>query len=834
LLGLLAADAATAPPSAAAGGSLFGPIPGLYYGSTRPKVGLNGAVVVFASRIQNFGAPEVPPFINGIYYRDRVQGKTGSVLKPIGASQPNGQSTPLAVSPDPGTNYVLYWSDASNLVPNDTLGQSDVFLNNRVTGAAERVSVGTGGVQANGRSASGSMSGNTVDGNPRYVAFSSVATNLVAGDTNGKADVFVRDRVAGTTTRVSFATGGTQGNGDSVDPQISDDGRYVVFSSLADNLVPGDTNHVVDVFVRDVVAGTTERVSVGHEGEAIGSSSAPAISADARFIAFQSNADNLVPGDENNYNDVFVRDRVMGTTERVSISTTDLEGQDDSEDPTISRDGRFVAFESYAEELNGYTADEWPLDGNISNDAYVRDRLGRVTQRASEKSNGFEAFADSWEAEISPDGQYVAFYTDSEEFVGEGNDSNWDDDVYLKYMGTGWGASPVGSRYRAIAPRRVLDTASTPVPAGWPAGTKLTNAGTLDVQVTGGSTGVPANATAVMLNLASTGETAAGAELTAFPTGTAQPGTVALHPRVGASTSNQVAVQVGTGGKVRVATNTGATHVQADIVGYYAPDEVGAFTGLRTWNVLDNRFGPVPPGWPPGQRLVAGSPSAQLDMKMTGEATGVPEYASAVVLGVSTVDPTTGTPAVTVFPTGTANPGTANVYPQIGGVVTNLVTTGLGPDGKVSFAVAGGATNVVVSVMGYYSPFGSDLFFPTAQARVLDTRSTKPKLVIPGHTGPVLPGTMKSVELAGRGNIPTNAQGLALTLSSTQATNPLGLLVTWPSDGEFALASSLGFGSGYNTSNSLMTSVGPNAGLTLFNFSASSTHLLADSYGYFR
>ena len=162
----------------------------------------------------------------------------------------------------------------------------------------------TDGTQANGDSASPAIS---ADG--RYVAFGSDASNLVPGDTNGTSDVFVRDLRSGTTQRVSVATDGTQANGDSDSPAISADGRYVAFASYASNLVPGDTNGTADVFVRDLRSGTTRRVSVATDGtQANGDSGSPAISADGRYVAFESDASNLVPGDTNHCVDVFVRD----------------------------------------------------------------------------------------------------------------------------------------------------------------------------------------------------------------------------------------------------------------------------------------------------------------------------------------------------------------------------------------------------------------------------------------------------------------------------------------------------------------------------------------------
>jgi len=188
-------------------------------------------------------------------------------------------------------------------------------VRDRMLQVTRRVSVGPAGQQANADSRDPAISAGG-----RFVAFYSDASNLVAGDTNGTGDVFVRDRRAQLTRRVSVGPGGQQANGLSDDVAISAGGRFVAFQSGASNLVAGDTNGTGDVFVRDRVAQVTRRVSVGPGGrQGNSSSSSPAISADGRFVAFLSRASNLVAGDTNNAWDVFVRDRMLQVTRRVSV-----------------------------------------------------------------------------------------------------------------------------------------------------------------------------------------------------------------------------------------------------------------------------------------------------------------------------------------------------------------------------------------------------------------------------------------------------------------------------------------------------------------------------------
>jgi Tol biopolymer transport system component len=332
---------------------------------------------------------------------------------------------------------VAFESFASNIVPGDTNNTFDIFVRDRLTNTTTRVSVDSAGNQANSDSRSPSIS---ADG--RFVAFTSDASNIVPGDTNGDSDIFVRDRLTNTTTRVSVDSAGNQANSGSFITSISADGRFVAFSSSASNIVPGDTNDKPNIFVksnlfvRDTLTNTTTRVSVNSAGnQADDFSYNPSFSADGRFVAFTSFASNIVPGDTNRSGDIFVRDRLTNTTTLVSVDSAGNPGNLQSGSPSISADGRFVAFTSEATNLvPGDTNRERDGDTNrerdmVGRDIFVRDTLTNTTTRVSVDSAGNQGNSDSSSPSISADGRFVAFNSKSSNLVP--GDTNNTDDIFV-------------------------------------------------------------------------------------------------------------------------------------------------------------------------------------------------------------------------------------------------------------------------------------------------------------------------------------------------------------------------------------------------------------------
>jgi Tol biopolymer transport system component len=313
---------------------------------------------------------------------------------------------------------VAFTSLASNIVPGDTNNSFDIFVRDRLTNTTTRLSVDSAGNQGNRSSVGASIS---ADG--RFVAFNSDASNIVPGDTNDETDIFVRDSLTNTTTRVSVDSAGNQGNGQSVGPSISSDGRFVAFISNASNLVPGDTNENTDIFVRDTLTNITTRVSVNSAGnQGNGNSYNPSISADGRFVAFSSVASNIVPGDTNIRFDIFVRDTLTNTTTLVSVDSAGKPGNLQSGSPSISADGRFVAFTSEVSNLV-------PEDTNISRDIFVRDTLTNTTTLVSLDSAGNQGNSYSIFPSISADGRFVAFYSFASNLVP--GDTNNTDDIFV-------------------------------------------------------------------------------------------------------------------------------------------------------------------------------------------------------------------------------------------------------------------------------------------------------------------------------------------------------------------------------------------------------------------
>lgn len=330
-------------------------------------------------------------------------------------AQANNPSFSCSISGD--GRCVAFSSAASSLVPEVPSGEAHIYVRELDVGVTTRVSVTSDGFPGDGMSSAPSISG---DG--RWVAFESYANNLVVAPSNSDLDVFVHDRSSRTTVLASAALSGSPADDLSYQASISADGRFVAFASRASNLVPNDSNSAQDVFVRDLTAGTTVRVSVGSQGQqGFEPAWRPSLSADGRHVAFYTES-RLVSSDVDLLSDVYVHDRVTGETSRVSVTSSGAAGSGSSSNPSISYDGRYVVFES--------TADLAPLATNGCVDIFVRDRSLLTTSLVSIDATGGPSNQHSYRPSISADGQFVLFVSDATDLVP--GDTNGDSDCFVR------------------------------------------------------------------------------------------------------------------------------------------------------------------------------------------------------------------------------------------------------------------------------------------------------------------------------------------------------------------------------------------------------------------
>lgn len=394
--------------------------------SENPAISADGRYVAFTSYANNLVSGDTNN-TSDIFLYDRESSTTRRVS--VDSNGIGGNDSSFSFSPSISANgrYVAFTSYASNLVSDDTNNTSDVFVHDTEIKITRRVSVGSNGIEGN-RSCFAFSPSISADGH--YVAFTSYASNLVRRDTNKTFDIFVHDTIANTTRRISVSSKGIQGNGGSYNPSISADGRYVAFMSNASNLVRGDTNRASDIFVYDTVLNTTRRLSVNSKGiQGNGDSSKASISADGRYVAFVSDANNLVKGDTNNAADIFVYDTVSNTIRRISVNDNGIEGNGDSNKPSISADGRYVGFLSSASNLVSG-------DTNNASDTFVYDTVTNTIRCVSVDANGIQGNSGSFSPSISADGRYVAFTSAASNLVSDDTNNRTDVFVYDSNSGT--------------------------------------------------------------------------------------------------------------------------------------------------------------------------------------------------------------------------------------------------------------------------------------------------------------------------------------------------------------------------------------------------------------
>ena len=326
----------------------------------------------------------------------------------------------FAVQSDNG-RFVAFSSAATNLVVGDTNGEYDVFVRDRANDTTTRVSVSSAAAEAVG----GDSENPSINDDGNLIVFESEATNLVAGDTNSDKDIFMHNTDTGTSIRISTTTTGLETTDDSRNAKISGDGEWIVFETDA-SLQPSDTNNVSDIYLYEIDTGTISRISENTNGtQSNGVSRNPSLSVDGRYIVFESAATTLISGDTNGVYDIFLYDRTLDTLERVNLTIGNTQSTGASYKPSVSDDGNRVLFESDATDLIGAFNDT-----NSSRDIFVRLRNIPSTARVSVNSAGVQSNGDSTNASISRDGANALFQSLATTLVDD--DTNGVSDVFLR------------------------------------------------------------------------------------------------------------------------------------------------------------------------------------------------------------------------------------------------------------------------------------------------------------------------------------------------------------------------------------------------------------------
>lgn len=380
-----------------------------------PSFSDNARYVAYTTEDRFLTGPDKTPCCQAVRYDRKMKQTEVISLNRKGNPAKGGGNEPV-LSAD-GT-ILTFWSSSKRLVRRDHNDAPDVFVRDLTTGKTTLVSRTPDGTSGNGDSRIASIS---ADG--RYVTFDSDASNLVAGDNNQITDIFLYDAKTKKVTLVSRGLDGKTAKGQSLQSEISADGSHVVYSSSAENIVKGDSNHAEDVFAYDVAAGTTQLISVAEDGtQGDGGSFNPSVSGDGLFVTFWSFATNFSSSDDNQQGDVFVRTTDSPKITLVSHTPDGQSGDNESDDPAIATDGRSIAFQSAASDLD-------PADTNGFTDIYRYDIDSGAVTLVSATPAGGPPNDSSFLPALSGDGGYVTFESVASDLVSR--DTNGVSDVFV-------------------------------------------------------------------------------------------------------------------------------------------------------------------------------------------------------------------------------------------------------------------------------------------------------------------------------------------------------------------------------------------------------------------
>ncbi len=763
-------------------------------------------------------------------------GQIGKVANaaPIAAAAP-GQISAAGATTDTSvqtwgvsdSGLVVYSSQFDQLAP-VAAGTSEVWVRNGTTGMPEKVSVGPGGVAANGGSGAADISS---DG--RWVVFTSGATNLTTpAPTTAESRLYVRDLQLGTTTLVPMPASVTAASL----PSFSPNGNHIAYLALgASATVPGvylanlaggawtsslvtttnveqasfdrvsvdDAGRFVsyvgniagarDVYVHDTTAGPAGTATAVSGGTLTRYSNE--LSADGRKVLFESQDTIASAGDTDGQWDVFVKDLNTNAITLVSKNPTGTDGNGESKNPSMSSNGRYVAFTSWAEDL--VTTVSPGLD------VFVRDLTDGITALVPQPAGA----SDIYETRISGNGSKTAFT------VQGATKAVFSSAVTLP-----------SSPYVGLTPARLLDTRTGGATAdgGGAGGGPLAAGSTIELQVTGRG-GVPGDADAVVLNLTAA-ESSGPGFTTAYPCGTARPLASNLNYLAGQTTPNLAVVKVGVGGKVCLFAATSSVNLIGDVAGYFP---AGSFTGRTPARLLDSRsVGATVDGGGVGGGPLAGGAITQLTVAGRG---GVPADASAVVLNITATE-ASGPGYATAWPCSQPQPLASNLNYGAGDTVPNLVFVKLGAGEKVCLFTATASVNLIADVSGYV-PNGA-AFVGLNPARLLDSRpggATADGVNAGGGT--LAGGGTYQLQVAGRGGVPVGATAVVLNVTATEGSGP-GYVTVFPCGQPTPLASNLNYEAGTTRPNLTVVKLGTDGKVCLFT-ATSSVNLIADVAAYF-
>jgi hypothetical protein len=373
------------------------------------------------------------------------------------------------------------------------------------------------------------------------------------------------------------------------------------------------------------------------------------------------------------------------------------------------------------------------------------------------------------------------------------------------------------SGFVAISPQRILDTRGGPVPPGRPLDLKLAANSVLDVPVRNVG-GVPAEATAVVVNITSTEAASGTSYVTAWPSGFARPLASTLNLQPGANVANSATLRIGPNGSISFFTNTGSTHLVADVLGYYTAAAAGGFSGITPTRALDTRVGPVPPGRLVGAPLAG---PASLRLPLAGQH-NVPADATAVAVNITATQSSTDLAFVTVWPAGETRPTASNLNLQPAFNVANLAVVKLSTGGAVDLYTNVGSTHLIVDVVGYYRDGSGGRLVPLPPARLLDSRD-----------GPrIAAGGTRDLQVTGSAGVPAGATAAVLNVTATDSVSVTGFLTVYPRAASRPTASTLNYRPPFNVPNQALARLSANGGLALYSGAAAS-HVVVDAGGYF-